>query len=257
MTDLMARLGLPVVVVARSTLGTINHTLLTIEALRRRSLAIAGVVHGRRPPNADNREAIEQLRRRPRCVGEMPLLRAADAGPALARGRRPSSTATAACWSLGDDAVSLVDRDRALVWHPYTQMKTAPPPLPIVRGEGVYLYTEDGRRLLDGISSWWVNIHGHSHPRLNQALAEQAQRLEHVIFAGARTSRPSIWPSGSSASLPAGLTRVFYSDNGSTAVEVAVKLARAVLAATRASRRDSGSSRCTTRITATPSARCR
>ena len=69
---------------------------------------------------------------------------------------------------------TLIDRDRASVWHPYTQMLTAPPPLPIVRGEGVYLYTEDGRRLLDGISSWWVNIHGHAHPRLNTALAAQA-----------------------------------------------------------------------------------
>ena len=70
---------------------------------------------------------------------------------------------------------TLVDRDRACVWHPYTQMLTAPPPLPIVRGEGVYLYTEDGRRILDGISSWWVNIHGHSHPKLNEALAAQAR----------------------------------------------------------------------------------
>jgi len=63
-------------------------------------------------------------------------------------------------------------------------MHTAPPPLPIVRGEGVYLYTEDGRRLLDGISSWWVNIHGHAHPRLNAAIAAQANCLEHVVFAG-------------------------------------------------------------------------
>ena len=62
-------------------------------------------------------------------------------------------------------AARLVERDRARVWHPYTQMKTAPPLLPIVKAEGVYLYTEDGRRLLDGISSWWVNIHGHSHTR--------------------------------------------------------------------------------------------
>jgi len=68
--------------------------------------------------------------------------------------------------------VSLLDRDRALVWHPYTQMKTAAPPLAIVRGQGVYLFTEDGRRLLDGISSWWVNIHGHAHPRLAQAIAD-------------------------------------------------------------------------------------
>ena len=120
---------------------------------------------------------------------------------------------------------SLTDRDRAHLWHPYTQMQTAPAPLPIVKGEGVYLYTEDGRRLLDGISSWWVTIHGHAHPRLNQALIEQANQLEHVMFAGC-THRPAVelaerlieW-------LPPGLTRVFYSDNGSTAVEVALKLA--------------------------------
>jgi adenosylmethionine-8-amino-7-oxononanoate aminotransferase len=120
---------------------------------------------------------------------------------------------------------SLVERDNAHLWHPYTQMKTAPAPLPIVRGEGVYLYTEDGQRLLDGISSWWVNIHGHSHPRLNQALAEQAQRLEHVVFAGC-THAPAVELAERLVQLlPAGLTRVFYSDNGSTAVEVALKLA--------------------------------
>jgi adenosylmethionine---8-amino-7-oxononanoate aminotransferase len=111
------------------------------------------------------------------------------------------------------------------VWHPYTQMQTAAPPLAIVRGEGVYLYTEDGRRLLDGTSSWWVNIHGHSHPRLNEALARQARELEHVMFAGC-THRPAVELAERLVGvLPAGLTRVFYSDNGSTAVEAAIKLA--------------------------------
>ena len=120
---------------------------------------------------------------------------------------------------------SLVERDRAHLWHPYTQMQTAPPPLPIVKGDGVYLYTEDGRRILDGISSWWVNIHGHSHPRLNEALIEQARQLEHVVFAGC-THRPAVDLAERLVELlPAGLTRVFYSDNGSTAVEVALKLA--------------------------------
>ncbi|HEY4364972.1 MAG TPA: adenosylmethionine--8-amino-7-oxononanoate transaminase [Bryobacteraceae bacterium] len=117
------------------------------------------------------------------------------------------------------------DRDRACVWHPYTQMQTAPPPIAVVRGEGVYLYTEDGRRILDGISSWWVNIHGHSHPKLNEALAAQARQLEHVIFAGF-THRPAVELAERLLQvLPAGLARVFYSDNGSTAVEVALKLA--------------------------------
>jgi adenosylmethionine-8-amino-7-oxononanoate aminotransferase len=121
--------------------------------------------------------------------------------------------------------MSLIDRDKVVVWHPYTQMKTAAPPLPIVRGQGVYLFTEDGRKLLDGISSWWVNIHGHAHPRLNQAIAEQARKIAHVIFAGA-THEPAVeLAERLVGALPAGLTRIFYSDNGSTAVEVAIKLA--------------------------------
>mgnify|MGYP003694602745 CR=1 FL=1 len=76
--------------------------------------------------------------------------------------------------------------------HPHTQMQTAPAPLPIVRGEGVYLHTDDGRRLLDGISSWWVSIHGHSHPHLNKALAAiRPAGLEHVIFGGC-THHPAV-----------------------------------------------------------------
>jgi len=121
--------------------------------------------------------------------------------------------------------VSLTDRDKAVVWHPYTQALTAPAPIPIERAEGVWLYTEDGRRILDGISSWWVNIHGHSHPKLNAALAKQAGELEHVVFAGC-THRPAVELAERLLEiLPAGLARVFYSDNGSTAVEVALKLA--------------------------------
>ena len=121
--------------------------------------------------------------------------------------------------------MNLNERDRVRVWHPYTQMLTQPPLLPIVRGEGVYLYTEDGRRILDGISSWWVNIHGHSHPKLNAALAAQAQEIEHVIFAGC-THRPAVELAERLVEvMPPGLNRVFYSDNGSTAVEAAIKMA--------------------------------
>src|SRR3954454_974042 len=120
---------------------------------------------------------------------------------------------------------SLVERDRARLWHPYTQMATAPPPLAIAAAKGVYLFTEDGRRLLDGTSSWWVNIHGHSHPVLNEALARQARDIEHVIFANC-THRPGVELAEKLVDvLPAGLTRVFYSDNGSTAVEAAMKMA--------------------------------
>jgi len=104
-------------------------------------------------------------------------------------------------------------------------MLTRPAPIPIARGEGVYLYTDDGRRLLDGTSSWWVNIHGHSHPKLNEALAAQSREIEHVVFANC-THRPAVeLAEGLLAAAPPGLARVFYSDNGSTAVEVALKLA--------------------------------
>lgn len=120
---------------------------------------------------------------------------------------------------------SLVARDRARIWHPFTQMKTAPESLPIVRGDGPYLITDDGRRILDGISSWWVNVHGHCNPRVNRALREQAERLEHVMFAGC-THPPAVeLAERLCALLPSGLNRVFFSDNGSTAVEVALKMA--------------------------------
>lgn len=121
--------------------------------------------------------------------------------------------------------MSLAERDRQILWHPYTQEKIAPLPVPIVRGEGVWLMTEDGRRILDGISSWWVNIHGHSHPYINDALRKQAETLEHVIFAGF-THKPAVELAEKLVTvLPEGLARIFYSDNGSTAVEVALKMA--------------------------------
>jgi adenosylmethionine-8-amino-7-oxononanoate aminotransferase len=103
---------------------------------------------------------------------------------------------------------SLAARDARVVWHPYTQMLTRPEPLPIVKGEGIYLYTEDGRKLLDGTSSWWVNIHGHSHPRLNEAITAQARRLEHVVFANC-THGPAVeLAERLLAVLPRGLARV-------------------------------------------------
>jgi adenosylmethionine-8-amino-7-oxononanoate aminotransferase len=119
--------------------------------------------------------------------------------------------------------VSLVERDARVVWHPYTQARTAPPPLPIVAAEGAWLVAEDGRRYLDGISSWWVTVHGHGHPRLVEALARQARTLDHTLFAGV-THPPAVELAERLAAL-LGLDRVFFSDDGSTAVEVALKVA--------------------------------
>src|SRR5882672_6038014 len=111
------------------------------------------------------------------------------------------------------------------IWHPYTQEATEPPPLEIDRGEGAYLYTKDGRRLLDGISSWWVNLHGHAHPLIAEAIAKQARKLEQVIFAGFTHEPAEELSARLAAILPSELNHLFYSDNGSTAVEVAMKMA--------------------------------
>ncbi len=119
-----------------------------------------------------------------------------------------------------------IARDLAHVWHPCTQMKDheALPPIPIRRGSGAWLEDYDGRRYLDAISSWWVNLFGHANPRINAAVRTQLESLEHVILAGF-THEPVIALSEALAALaPQGLTRCFYADNGSSAVEVAVKM---------------------------------
>jgi adenosylmethionine-8-amino-7-oxononanoate aminotransferase len=115
-------------------------------------------------------------------------------------------------------------RDQQVIWHPYTQMKTALAPIPIVRGEGAYLYDESGNRYLDAVSSWWVTIHGHSHPYIAHKVAEQLSALEHVIFAGFTHPAAVELAERLLKILPHGQSRIFYSDNGSTAVEVALKM---------------------------------
>ena len=115
--------------------------------------------------------------------------------------------------------------DTAHVWHPYTQHGLLPESVPVVRGEGSYLELADGRRILDVISSWWTNIHGHAHPAIARAIAEQAATLEQVIFAGFTHEPAARLAAELVEVLPEGLTRIFYSDDGSTAVEVAVKTA--------------------------------
>jgi adenosylmethionine-8-amino-7-oxononanoate aminotransferase len=120
----------------------------------------------------------------------------------------------------------LAERDLRVVWHPCTQMKDHEwlPMTPIERGAGVWLYGYDGRRYLDGISSWWVNLFGHANPRINAAITDQLGRLEHVILAGF-THEPAVLLAERLTRLaPPGLTRCFYADNGSSAVEVALKM---------------------------------
>ena len=120
---------------------------------------------------------------------------------------------------------SLQDRDQKVIWHPYTQAGLDKPPIGIVKGEGVYLLDEDGKKYIDAVSSWWVNIHGHAHPYIAEKVAEQLHQLEHSIFAGFTHEPAVLLAERLLEILPANQSRIFYSDNGSTAVEVAVKMA--------------------------------
>src|SRR6201994_1168952 len=120
--------------------------------------------------------------------------------------------------------MGLVERDLKVIWHPYTQMKTALPPVPIVRGEGACLYDENGKKYIDAVSSWWVNTYGHAHPHIAKKVAEQLTKLEHVIFAGFTHEGAVELAERLLAILPDNQQKVFYSDNGSTAIEVSIKM---------------------------------
>jgi len=121
--------------------------------------------------------------------------------------------------------MNLAQRDRQVIWHPYTHQKDMPDPIPIIKGEGVYLIDENGNKYIDAISSWWVNLHGHAHPYIAEKIYEQAKTLEQVIFAGF-THEPAVKLAERLLPLlPGNFSKIFYSDNGSTAVEVAIKMA--------------------------------
>ncbi|MDD3343993.1 MAG: adenosylmethionine--8-amino-7-oxononanoate transaminase [Sulfurospirillaceae bacterium] len=127
---------------------------------------------------------------------------------------------------MQENAKLLIDQDLAHIWHPCTQMKDHEviPLIPIRRGEGAYLFDFDDNSYIDAVSSWWVNLFGHCNPYINQKIKEQVDTLEHVIFAGF-THEPIIKLSKRLCEItPPGLSKCFYADNGSSAIEVALKM---------------------------------
>lgn len=126
--------------------------------------------------------------------------------------------------AIGDAAHHILLHDSAHIWHPYTQHHQAALPVAITSAKGSWLYDAGGRPILDAISSWWVTTHGHCHPEIVGAIAEQAAVLDQVIFAGFTHEPAAALAAGLVSRLPRGLSRIFFSDDGSTAVEVALKM---------------------------------
>ena len=121
--------------------------------------------------------------------------------------------------------MNLIERDKNLIWHPFTQQKNMQPPLAIKNAKGSLLFDEDGNEYIDAISSWWVNIHGHAHPYIAEKIYQQALQLEHIIFAGF-THAPAVELAERLIKiLPGNFSKIFYSDDGSTSTEVAIKMA--------------------------------
>jgi adenosylmethionine---8-amino-7-oxononanoate aminotransferase len=121
--------------------------------------------------------------------------------------------------------MNLTNRDQKHLWHPYTQHKTASPPIAIVRGEGALLWDENGKEYIDAIASWWVNPYGHSNKFIANAIYKQLTTLEHVLFGGFTHEPAVVLAEKLMAILPQNQQKLFFSDNGSTAVEVALKVA--------------------------------
>ena len=228
MIDLAQALDLPVLVVAETRLGTVHSTLTTVHALRSRGAQIAGVLLNG-PAHGENARQIRD-RGGVAILGRVPELYPTDA---------QSVAEVAQSWKSGgwidpcteDTPVhttpaqprSLADRDAQVVWHPFTQHQTTQAPLEIQSAHGALLHTTDGTEIIDAVSSWWVTNHGHTHPKIIRAVSEQAKTLEQVIFAGC-THEPAVRLAEELLPLlPGEMSRLFFSDDGSTSVEVALK----------------------------------
>jgi len=232
MADLARDLELDVVVVARLSLGTINHTLLTIQQARHYGLDVCGVIFNSSLPQ---RSGLSE-RTNPRSIQKIGAVNILGAIPYLKSFSRPNiirhmkhKIAVDKILSLRKNsrARTLAQDDKKYIWHPFTQMKDwlRQKPLVIEEARGCYLKDAQGRWYLDGVSSLWVNVHGHRHKKINDAIVRQSQKVGHSTLLGL-SNIPSIELARRLISIaPQGLKKVFYSDSGSTAVEIAIKIA--------------------------------
>lgn len=244
MLDFMVRLDLPVLLVGDNCLGGLNHILLSLDALRGRGLFLCGLalVPAADPsagcPGVDVPALLADNAAALRCrlqqegwnapLVEVPRLPALDtaAWKCLAEVFAPlAHRLVSDAGKRRSEQRELLPRDRCVLWHPYASV-TEPPPLHVAeRTFSNRIRLEDGRELVDGMSSWWAAVHGYNHPRLLAALREQSGRMPHVMFGGL-THEPAVCLAERLLALmPAGLERIFFADSGSVAVEIALKMA--------------------------------
>lgn len=239
--DFMAALGYPVILVISNVLGAINHALLSLDALNRAGLHVAGVIFTHpdpgyaenHPVSIDNMEIIKKYSHID-IMGVVPHI------PELSRkdGRKAAWDAVAASLKHAADRLAtprpaprparatVSEFDRTHLWHPYCPAPgTGEPNWLAEKTEGNYIRLKNGRKLLDGMSSWWCAVHGYGRPELTAALCDQARTMPHVMFGGL-THEPAVELGRSLLEiLPPELEKIFWVDSGSVAVEVALKMA--------------------------------
>lgn len=230
--DLIKELDADVVIVARPGLGTINHTLLTVEQARARGLNVLGVLFNysqkekQSAAHQTNPEAVKQFAGVD-ILGTIPFLPALEQKQIIKHCRGRIKLNKLFPKRTKDRTKQLARWDKDYLWHPFTQMKDwlTQEPLIIDQARGSYLVDTQGNSYLDGVSSLWVNVHGHRKKAIDLAIKNQIDRLSHSTLLGL-SNTPAIELAQKLVEItPQGLDKVFYSDNGSTAVEIAIKIA--------------------------------
>ena len=229
--DFAAARNWPLILVVDGRLGAINHSLLSLEAVKARGMELAGVVHCEAPAGTDPRIDAD---------AERAVRRALDADfPGTPLVRVPRFDTAAEIPDIDFSAIfaekrraiperrerEILERDKAKIWHPYASLRNAPPVFAAVRGHGAEVELADGTRLVDAVASWWAVAHGHDHPAITEAIKRQAGALSHVMFGGFTHEPAAQLARRLSEIAPAGLDNVFFADSGSIAVEVASKMA--------------------------------
>lgn len=221
---LIHKLAAPCVLTVSSKLGAIGRALSCLEALRTHGiLPVAIMLVGDADPFAAQQirrhSGVPVLELRPPKSWTTPSIISA------AIEQRMAFDALAGCLRLKQPDDRWVERDRSAIWHPYSPLADPDPPLVVTGAQDEFLHLADGRRVIDAISSWWTILHGHRHPPLVKALQDAVAQIDHVHFAGTTHPYAIELAELMLQSMPWSGGRVFFSDNGSTAVEVALKLA--------------------------------